>query len=191
MNCALIRICVNQDPPWEMSKVMLLYSEACQEQRDTPHQSQAREVFIQEWMKPESVDIFVFSQSDMRALSKAFSALHSRMATEAMQKEEVDVSDINMDKMELEDPHKTLTEHYKSWADTGDTDKTSEEHEKMDDLIEKAIDWCLKMLANLKGADTSAADREILDSVLGIANGVRTVQKVRDCLADLGNLSVN
>lgn len=187
MNCALVRVAIYDNPPRPVSKVMLLYFKACQEQVDTPKISQVREAFLREWIKPESDDIHIFSYTEMKKLSQSFGRIHARLVKEVTQKQDTDELQRGFANMEMENPYEKLAKHYESWGDGEGSGKSAEEYKKMGDLVTAAIDFCDRALTENEGNAHLGAEAE---HVMSIHATVDMMKKVDDLLSAFEKVSI-
>lgn len=170
---------------------MLLYTKACQEHIDTPHISQERDLFLREWMKPESDDIFTFSHMDMQRLSRQFGALKDKLARETPEKKNVEMGDIDKNKMSLDeqlDPYKLLGDSLATWVQDDDNGATVEERGAtwLDRLVKQAVDGCYRLALD----DPSEENIDRAFQILGISDAVITDRQVDALLTTMGELNM-
>lgn len=191
MNCALVRLAIYDNPPRPVSKVMLLYFKACQEQVDTPKISEDRETFLREWIKPESDDIYIFSYTEMKKLSQSFGRVHANAVKEVTQKQDMDELERGLVNMEMENPYEKLAKHYASWGDGegSGTSADSSEYREMGDLVNAAIDFCDRVLAEYphEGNEHLGVEAE---HVMSIHATVDMMKKVDDLLSAFEKVSI-
>lgn len=190
MNCALVRLAIYDNPPRPVSKVMLLYLKACQEQLDTPKISQDRETFLREWIKPESDDIYIFSYTEMKKLCQSFGRIHANLVKEVTQKQDTDELERGFANMEMENAYEKLAKHYESWGDGEGSGKSTEEYRKMGDLVNAAIDFCDRALTENPFEENNARLGAEAEHVIGIQNTVDMMKKVDDLWSAFDNVSI-
>ena len=191
MGCAMVRFAIYNDPPQEMPKIMLLYIKACQEHIDAPQISQERDLFLKEWMKPESHDIFTFSNRDMKKLSRRFGELNAKWAREATKKD-IDMSDVDMNKMSLEekvDPYKLLGDSLAAWERDGTKGATTEERANtwLDHLIDAVLTESMRLLEE----DPTEENMAKVEQILGFSDTVADNKRIDAMLTNMGKLNVN